>query len=605
MKRQRTTTLLGKFKSIQNAIRVSFSILVVIAVVIFMLIAMNFTNQTIYENTVNYMSQIIKQVNYDTDSYIDYLENTSRIIANSSDVPRYLFDENQSDEESIEEWQRILSQFATIKDSREDICNVGAVADNGNFIINEGDDAVNPNIDVKEQNWYKQAKESKSGIFVSSSHVQNAIMSSYEWVVTLSRALVNNQTGNREGVFFVDLNYSSISDLCTNNSIGNQGYIFILDKKGNIIFHPKQQLIYGGLMEENIDDIMAAAEEGKNEFTTGDGENSKLYTISTSDKTGWTVVGAAYVSDLTKNNRKAQVLYLLAAAGILLGVLLVSGILSKEITKPIRRLRDSMSLVQTGDFENANIQITAKNEIGSLSKSFNVMTEKIHALMEQNVYEQKQKRKSEMKALQAQINPHFLYNTLDSIIWMSEAGKNDEVVLMTSALAKLLRQSISNDKEQITIREEVDYVRSYLTIQKMRYQDKLEYSIEVEDQIRGAYIIKFILQPLVENAIYHGLKYKETKGNLDVRGYRKGNKIYLTVADDGIGMDDEELKHIFDRKEENGKSNGVGVYNVHKRIRLYYGPEYGVTFVSRKGEGTVATVTIPFDGGTGRDETQE
>lgn len=210
-----------------------------------------------------------------------------------------------------------------------------------------------------------------------------------------------------------------------------------------------------------------------------------------------------------------------------------------------------MNLVQEGNFEEANVEITAENEIGSLSRSFNAMTRRIRALMEQNIYEQQQKRKSEMKALQAQVNPHFLYNTLDSIIWMSEAGENEQVVLMTAALAKLLRQSISNDREQITISEEIEYVRSYLTIQKMRYKDKLEYTIDVEDRILNVMIIKFVLQPLVENAIYHGLKYKETKGNLSIRGYRKGNRICLVVADDGAGMEEEELEHILKRKRRN------------------------------------------------------
>lgn len=593
-------TLLGRFKSIQSAMMVSFSVLVIIAVLIFLMIAMTFTNNTIFENSVNYMSQIIRQVNYDIDSYIDYMENISRVIANSSDVPRYLFDEKQTEEEREEERQRILTQFDTIKESRNDIYNIAAVGDNGTAIVNDGSEGLNEFIDIRQQEWYQAALNSENGIAVSSSHVQNVIRSSYKWVITLSRALTNNQTGKREGVFFVDLNYSAISDLCNNNSIGNKGYIFILDEKGRMIYHPKQQLIYGGLMEEKIEDIMAA--EGSS-LITGDGEERKLYTFSKSEKTGWIVVGAAYVTDLTKNNRPAQMLYLLAASAILLGVILISSIISREITKPIRRLKDSMSMVERGKFEKANVVITASNEIGTLSKSFNAMTERIQALMEQNVYEQKQKRKSEMKALQAQINPHFLYNTLDSIIWMSEAGHNEEVVLMTSALAKLLRQSISNDREQIRLAEEIEYVRSYLTIQKMRYKDKLEYSIDVDERIMNVQIIKFALQPLVENAIYHGLKYKQTKGNLDIRGYRKGNRICLTVADDGAGMSEEELSRIFEPKEKKEKSNGVGVPNVQKRIQLYYGAEYGISYISRKGEGTVATITIPFDGGRENDET--
>lgn len=593
MKREKEfRTIFGRFKSIQSTMLVSFSVLMVIAVLIFLFIALNFTKNTIYENSVNYTSQIIKQVNYDIDSYMDYLLNISSIIAKSSDVSQYLYDEEQAEEELEEERERILSQFATIRDSRGDIYNIAAVADNGRSILNDGNDSFTEYINIKNQSWYMAALTSEKGIAISSSHVQNAIKSSYKWVITLSRALTNYKTGKNEGVFFVDLNYSAISELCSNNSIGNRGYIFILDANGNIIYHPKQQLMYGGLMTENIEQIMSSKSD---HFLTEDGD--KLYTISKSDMTGWTVVGAVYTSELLKNNKQAQMLYLLVAVVLLLGVTAVSSIISREITKPIRQLRDSMSMVEKGKFDKANVAVTAANEVGSLSKSFNVMTERIHTLMEQNVYEQKQKRKSELRALQAQINPHFLYNTLDSIIWMSEAERNEEVVLMTSALAKLLRQSISNDKEQVSIAEEVDYVQSYLTIQKMRYKDKLEYSIEVEPEIRNVMIIKFALQPIVENAIYHGLKYKQTKGNLNIRGFRRENKACITIEDDGVGMDEETLYHIFDESQKEHKFNGVGVTNVQKRLQLYYGGEYGISYVSRKGAGTVATVTVPLESG--------
>lgn len=577
---------------------VSFSALMVIAVLIFLFIALNYTKNSIYENSINYTSQIIKQVNYDIDSYVKYLENISFIVSTSSDVSNYLYNEGQTDMEREEEKERILSQFKTIMDSRSDIYNIAVVANNGRSILNDGEDEFTEYINVRDQDWYKAALEAKDGTAISSSHVQNAIKSSYKWVITLSKALINYNNAQNEGVFFVDLNYTSISELCNNNNIGNKGYIFILDEDGNIIYHPKQQLMYGGLITENVEDIMACKE---NYFNTGD----KIYTISKSDKTGWTVVGAANTSELLKNNKQAQMMYLLVAAVLLLGVILISSIIAREITRPIRQLRDSMSMVEEGQFDKANVAVTAKNEIGSLSKSFNVMTERIHTLMEQNVYEQKQKRKNEMKALQAQINPHFLYNTLDSIIWMSEAGQNEEVVLMTSALAKLLRQSISNDREQVTVAEEIEYVRSYLTIQKMRYKDKLEYSIEVSPEINHIMIIKFALQPLVENAIYHGLKYKETKGNLNIRGYERGDKAYITIADDGVGMDEDVLEHIFDETMKEHKSNGVGVPNVQKRLQLYYGPEYGISYISRKGVGTVATVTVPLNSRVDDEETDK
>lgn len=587
------TRMFGKFKSIQSTMLVSFSALMVLAMLVFMVIAMRYTSGTIYENSINYMSQIIQQVNYDIDTYIEYMENISSVIAKSSDVPRYLFDQNQTEAEREAEKERILTQFQTIMESRDDIYNVAAVAKNGRYIINQGDDELTGYVDIESLDWYQAAMESKSGIAVSSSHVQNAIQSSYKWVITLSRALVNNQTGEREGLFFVDLNYSAISDLCNNNSIEEKGYIFVLDAEGNIVYHPKQQLMYGGLKTENIDAIMECREDS---LIIDEGGDSKLYTMSKSKRTGWTVVGAVYTSELLKNNEQAQMWYLLVASILLLAVISISSIISREITKPIRSLRDSMRKVQNGQFD-THVEVITENEIGSLGRSFNLMTSEIQALMEQNVYEQKQKRKSELKALQAQINPHFLYNTLDSIIWMSEAGENDEVVEMTSALARLLRQSISNDKEEVELEKEIEYVKNYLTIQKMRYKDKLEFFIYVDPRVAHVPIIKLVLQPLVENAIYHGIKYKETKGNLKIYARPVDGRVEIVVADDGIGMDEDVMEHIFDEHRKEQKRNGVGVPNVQKRLKLQYGSEYGIRYESVKGAGTKAVITIPVDGG--------
>ena len=235
--------------------------------------------------------------------------------------------------------------------------------------------------------------------------------------------------------------------------------------------------------------------------------------------------------------------------------------------------------------------------MGSLTKSFNTMTRRIRNLMDQNIHEQEEKRRIEMKALQSQINPHFLYNTLDSIIWMAESGKNQEVVLMTSSLAKLLRQSISNEEEIVTVKSEFEYAGSYLTIQKMRYQDKLEYSLELDPEAARATIIKLALQPIIENAIYHGLKYKEDRGLLTVTGVRDGDDVVIEIRDDGVGMDEETRRHIFDEHKVNYRSNGIGVYNVQRRLKLFYGNSYGITYRSEKGVGTTARIRIPFETG--------
>lgn len=578
---------IGKFSSIQSVIFATVAVLVLSAVVIVTGVSMKFTNTSIFENSSEYTHTIIQQMNQNIDSYIDYMENIAYLISSNEDVQDYLFDEKIDNEGRY----RILNQLQTILDSRSDIRNVGIISKNGRMLINDGSKSVNQDLDLNTQEWYATALEKPNGPILTSSHVQHIISGERPWVITLSRGIRDRSgSGEKEGVFFIDLNYSAISELCDQSTVGTKGYAFILDAKGNIVYHPQQQQLYNELQTENISLIMDTDEVT---VLTGTGNDGKLYSISRSEKTGWTVVDCTNVKELLSKSRQAQSVYVLTAIILVIVALLFSRFMARSITLPIQKLRDSMKKVQEGDFSVSDVVVDSKNEIGSLTKSFDVMTHRIHELMEQNVHEQEEKRKSELKALQSQINPHFLYNTLDSIIWMAEGKKNEEVVLMTASLARLLRQSISNEDEVVPIANEVEYARGYLTIQKMRYKDKLEFQIEVDSSILYIPLIKLVLQPIIENAIYHGLKYKESKGLLIVKGFMKDGNAVLQVIDDGVGMDEETLAHIYDKHKVNYHSNGVGVYNVQKRLKLYYGEDYGITYTSELGKGTTATITIP------------
>ena len=263
-------------------------------------------------------------------------------------------------------------------------------------------------------------------------------------------------------------------------------------------------------------------------------------------------------------------------------------IIYKFLIKPCNETRKLFKhFIQSGSFQeliDQDYQIFPEQ---------NEVMQKLDSILDKKNIIELSTKHAELLALQNQINPHFLYNTLDSIIWMAEGKKNEEVVLMTASLARLLRQSISNEDELVSIGQEIEYARGYLTIQKMRYKDKLEFRIEVEPSILNIPLIKLVLQPIIENAIYHGLKYKESKGLLQVKGFMKDGNAVLQVIDNGVGMDEETLSHIYDKHKVNYHSNGVGVYNVQKRLKLYYGENYGITYESEKGVGTTATITIP------------
>lgn len=590
--KKKNRDVLRHFKSVRSALFAAISVMVLCAVVIVVAISLRFTRTSVFDNAVVYTRTIVRQTNQNIDSYIDYMDNIVTMVSGSRDTQSFLYNKDEETLQVSECRQRLVEQFRTILKSRSDIRNIGLIQKDGNRLFNNGGQQKNAYLDLDTQAWYKNAITSNRSV-LTSSHVQHVIRGERPWVITVSRGVRNfTGSGNREGVVFIDLNYSAISELCDQNSIGSKGYVFLLDQDGNVVYHPQQQQLYNELQTENIDLVMNTDKET---LMDGSGDNAKIYTISRSEKTGWTVVGCTNVAELLKDSKKARSIYVLVAAILVIVALVLSNLISRNITRPLQQLRDSMARVQEGDFGAAEVEVTSRNEVGSLTRSFNVMTSRIQELMKQNIYEQQQKRKSELKALQSQINPHFLYNTLDSIIWMAEGKKNEEVVVMTASLARLLRQSISNEEEQVPIGQEVEYARSYLTIQKMRYKDKLEFQIQVDAQIMGVPIIKLVLQPLIENAIYHGLKYKEGKGLLIVRGYREGENAVIQIRDNGAGMDEQTLAHIFEKHKVNYRSNGVGVYNVQKRLQLYYGMDYGITYSSRQGEGTTASIVIPMN----------
>ena len=590
--KKKNRDVLRHFKSVRSALFAAISVMVLCAVVIVVAISLRFTRTSVFDNAVVYTRTIVRQTNQNIDSYIDYMDNIATMVSGSRDTQTFLYNKDEATLQVSECRQRLVEQFRTILKSRNDIRNIGLIQKDGTRLFNNGGQQKNAYLDLDTQAWYKNAITSNRSV-LTSSHVQHVIRGERPWVITVSRGVRNfTGSGNREGVVFIDLNYSAISELCDQNSIGSKGYVFLLDQDGNVVYHPQQQQLYNELQTENIDLVMNTDKET---LMDGSGDNARIYTISRSEKTGWTVVGCTNVAELLKDSKKARSIYVLVAAILVVVALVLSNFIARNITRPLQQLRDSMARVQEGDFGAAEVEVTSRNEVGSLTRSFNVMTSRIQELMKQNIYEQQQKRKSELKALQSQINPHFLYNTLDSIIWMAEGKKNEEVVVMTASLARLLRQSISNEEEQVPIGQEVEYARSYLTIQKMRYKDKLEFQIQVDAQIMRVPIIKLVLQPLIENAIYHGLKYKEGKGLLIVRGYREGENAVLQIKDNGAGMDEQTLSHIFEKHKVNYRSNGVGVYNVQKRLQLYYGMDYGITYSSKQGEGTTASIVIPMN----------
>lgn len=270
-----------------------------------------------------------------------------------------------------------------------------------------------------------------------------------------------------------------------------------------------------------------------------------------------------------------------------------------SINNPIQKLENLSKRIAEGDFT-ARVELPQVSELDGLTDNLNIMAVKIQALIAENVREQQNLQKSEMKALQAQITPHFLYNTFDTIVWLAEEKKNDQVIAITRAFSSFFRISLNKGKDFLSVSEEFEHVKSYLTIQKIRYSDILDYEIEYQPEMADCQILKLLLQPLVENALYHGIKNKRGRGLISVKGWRENNRLFFSVEDNGIGMTEEKLSSIMEQihgsAELEDLNNIYGLYNVNKRLELYYDTSTKLEITSRYKKGTIVYFSIPEAG---------
>ena len=309
-------------------------------------------------------------------------------------------------------------------------------------------------------------------------------------------------------------------------------------------------------------------------FEAFNGER-RVMTVKNVSYSGWKIVGISYVDEIVTNKKYFNSFILIISLFGIVFEILASLFISAKISQPIKRLEKHMKRLENGDFD-ISVEVKGEDEVKRLSKAFNMMVARIKTLMEQIIKEQEEKRKSELKALQAQINPHFLYNTLDSIVWMNENRNYDGVTVMVAALAKLFRISLSKGNEMISIADEVEHARSYLIIQKIRYKDKFEYTIDVEPGLQSKRTLKLILQPIIENAIYHGISPLNEKGIIKISVIAEENNILLQVSDNGYGIKPEILEGLLVQESISYYSGGVGLKNVNERIKLCYWKNYRI-----------------------------
>jgi two-component system sensor histidine kinase YesM len=562
-------------RSLQFVITISFAVVTILVILFVGLTLYKRFELSAEKNTSLNANQLTDQIN----SNIEYYLSSMIKVSDSLEQNIYL-DRNIPN-------LKLQDQMNVLHSTREDIASLAIFSDRGELIMGTSADSLKDNAHVVNADWFNTALYKSEHLFFSPPHVQNLFQGNNQWVVSLSRAINYYQENELvKGVLLVDMNFSTIGELCQNVSIGKRGYIYIVDADNNIIYHPQQQLINLGLKTENNQDFLGT-------YVEPSSEGNRLITVKSVRYTNWKLVAVSYMSELVTSRKNISNFLIFVLLFCTMFIIFIFIFISDRISRPIKQLEKYMKRVEEGEFD-IYIDVKGEDEVVRLSKAFNIMVSKIRNLMDQVIIEQEAKRKSELEALQSQINPHFLYNTLDSIVWMSENKKNEEVIKMITSLAKLFRISISRGKNIITVEQEIEHARNYLIIQKVRYKNKFEFEITAEEQVLKYKTLKLILQPLIENAIYHGIEYMVDEGTIKISASEVDGKLLMQVSDNGLGIEPEKLENLLQYETKSEAGSGVGIKNVHERIQLRFGKEYGLEVESELEEGTCIKIWLPL-----------
>lgn len=576
--------VLYRRSSIQMILSLSFTAVTVVGMVFMGLtLFLRFSYTTNAQQAEN-SQRLLSQVNWNLDAYL-------RGMMRISDTAYYNVIKNiDLDEGSLTPALELL-----YGSNRDSIVSMAVFSEEGELLSATPLRTLKNSVSPQREDWFVQAMDKIENLHFSTPHVQNLwsdVDERYRWVVSLSRYVELSRGGAIEGgVLLLDMSFDGIEQICKDVELDDGGYLYLIDDSGEIIYHPRQQLIYAGLQQEN--NLVAAG------YTDGSHEEqfqgqSRQVTVKTVGYTGWKLVAVVPRESLWTNYSQLVLFFLFVVLFSIFLLVFVNLRLSEWITAPVKKLDRAVKDLEARRSD-VDFDVGGPTEVEHLSHSIRSMVSTMDHLMEDIIQQEEQKRRSELDVLQSQINPHFLYNTLDSVVWMTENGRTQDAVVMLTSLARFFRISLSRGSNVIPIADELEHARHYLTIQKMRYKNKFSTDIIAEDGVESLYTIKLIVQPVLENAIYHGMAYADGDGEITVRAFRDGGDVCIEVTDNGPGMPEEVVRGLLEGAGPNtgAKGSGIGFRNVHQRLRLNFGEPYGLTILSEPDDGTTVRIRLP------------
>lgn len=542
--------------------------------------------ESTHEQTVQMMDQVKRNMGAtfaEMGHIIGYLaeeEGTKSFFAANEDLTL----------EATENEQSVKAQMAMYELSHPEIAGI--------MLINRDDDIITNKMErlsrdpLTDEAWYTSAishrGEMQLNIRPIGRNIKTKLNYSADQVLSFVKAVGGSAGNDPPGVILIDMNLDIIGKMIESVSLGKSGFIYITDNEGGIVYSTVNKVVY------RIKDKWI---ESGSENQVIDIQGRKYRIMQTPfEEFDWRIVGVVPLDESLQVITRLQLYTVGVALVTLLLATIASWYFTNSIIRPVRKLRSLMRKVEEGELH-LRFRSKSQDEIGELGASFNKMVEEINNLINMVYAEQKSKREAELKILQAQIKPHFLYNTLDTIQWMAQDRDAEDIVEIIGALTNLFRIGLSRGNEIISLAEELKHVESYLIIQMARYEGKLLYQIDVPAELRIYSVIKLILQPLVENSIYHGIKSKPGTGQITITARQQENSLVFKVYDEGSGITPERLRQIrlgLENEDKGEKDSGYGLFNTHERIRLSYGSSYGISIDSKYGEWTEVTAVLPL-----------
>ncbi|HEX2927640.1 MAG TPA: histidine kinase [Ruminiclostridium sp.] len=587
----RNNVFLGLFRrfsiySIRSKMTICFLVLGLLPMLIFGLISYDLYFQNLHKNVAIYSDQVIERVDKNLETYISDIENIMQLRSNYYFQQYFKLNEAGDIEGNRKYTVRIWETFDSLKQMKTDLADIKLISHSGSTISCYGRYWEN----VSQDPLYCQLLNQKTDVVSIQPPHLNFLNRK---VFSIGEAVNRNAIG-APGIMAIDIDENFLNKICSDIKLGKTGFVF-LEKDGKVVFSPQ-----GAEKQEYSNDIIQNSKltNSKNgSFVDRIKNTNYIITFKTSDITGWKIIGVSPEAEMTSEIGMVRSVFYWLITLIIAIVVLLAIYLTSILTNPIRKLRSLMQHASENDLL-IYADIRTRDEIGQLASSFNKMMNQIRELMGKVKDDQQKIREMEMKAMQELIKPHFVYNTLDSIIGLLEQNRNDDAINMVDSLGKFFRTSLSHGREVVMIREEIDHIRSYLMIQQFRFSYKFDYLFEIDNEIYNFKTVKLILQPLVENSIYHGIRKLNKKGLIVINGYLKDDQVIFEISDNGEGIEKEkteQLNRIMAGEEEVEDQNlYFGIRNVNERIKLNFGSDYGLRYQSEVSVGTKVVVNIPL-----------